>query len=98
MLSVTHQTKEGPTTYKYSAIGEQCISSYMSQWQQNKRRKDRVSTGKSIYVHAEEVPKQMIDQVVEMRNRGKTWSHIANKLNFTEYLTRNVFIFARNHN
>lgn len=91
MLSIRHQTKQGPMTYTYSTIGDDCISQYMSKWQQSKRRKQRISLGRSEYVHAVEVPTCIAEEIVDMRHRGLSWSQISQSFGFTDYLTKKVF-------
>ena len=92
MLSVRHQTKQGPhLLYTYDRIGKIGINSYMAKWQQTKRRKQRLNKGQSEYIHAKEVPDSITKQVVEMRNAGTTWSKIAHNYGFSEYLTRKIF-------
>jgi hypothetical protein len=67
MLSIVHQTKQGPKTYAYSTIGDLTINSYMAQRQLKKRREERLNSGLSKYVHAKDVPESVAKEIVEMR-------------------------------
>lgn len=77
--------------YSYQSINGVAIGSYMAQRQQNNRRKSRLEHGKSQYIHADEVPHQIIQKIIELRTQGSTWSQIAHQLKFTEYLVKNVY-------
>ncbi len=90
MLSVIHQTKQGPKTYAYSTIGNQSINSYMCQWQQKKRRADRAKNGLSKYVHAEEVPESVAKEIVVMRSSGVSWPKIVRKFDVSDYIARKI--------
>lgn len=67
------------------------VNSYMLEWQRKDRRKKRVKEGRSKYVHSYEVPDHIGNQIVGMRDSGKTWAQIANAFSFTRYLVKKVY-------
>jgi hypothetical protein len=91
MLSVKHQTNNGTKIYSYDTINGKSLSSYMSEWQRAQRRKQRQVEGLPEFIHAHEVPSQTAKMIVEMRDLGKSWSHISRKFNFTDYIVRKVY-------
>src|SRR5690348_2963269 len=98
MLSIKHETRNGPTTYLYDTISGKSISTYMSEWQKVQRRKKRTSEGLPEFIHADEVPHDTAKIIVEMRDRGKSWSQISRKFNFTDYISKKVYNLHKNKN
>jgi len=94
MLNVRQQIGGKPKTYTYTTIGGKDYTTYMRDRHEEERklnRERRRKAGKCEYLHANEVPTNICDTIVTMRNSGTPLTQIARNLNLTDSLTRAIY-------
>ena len=104
MLTVQRQLKDGTTkNYHYETINGQSVNDYMREYNRdymrermrNKRAQERLEKGRPPLQRVKDIPIEIQEQVIEMRNNGQRFTDIAKLFSISPGVARGIYVTSQ---